>query len=340
MSIAPRVDIAGAGVFGLCIAVQLALAGARVRLFDPAALGDNASGVAAGMLAPVSEALTDPAAAPHLPLLMAAREVWPDFARTVGVSLDQQGAVLVGDQARLDALQARANAFDIKLEARTKAQLPALPTGWHSSVAGGIFTAQDWRIDASALTQLAKVAQDAGVGFVRESFNPGETDHHVLAGGLSAGLRRFAPELGLLSPVRGHILVCEGVAYHGPAVRGLGAYAAPSDVGLLIGATMEPGEATAEVSPAIADALAGQAVRTFPGLADLRWRAQAGVRAATPDGLPLVGPSAEGMLLAAGARRNGWLLGPLVGEMITAMIFGRDPGPWAESLAPDRFNAG
>jgi len=26
--------------------------------------------------------------------------------------------------------------------------------------------------------------------------------------------------------------------------------------------------------------------------------------------------------------------------MITAMIFGRDPGPWAESLAPDRFNAG
>jgi glycine oxidase len=52
-----------------------------VTVFDPAAPGDNASGVAAGMLAPVSEALFDPVSAPHLDLLRRARDLWPAFAR-------------------------------------------------------------------------------------------------------------------------------------------------------------------------------------------------------------------------------------------------------------------
>ena len=54
-----HIVVAGAGVFGASIAFALARQGARVTIVDPAPVGANASGVAAGMLAPVFEALFD-----------------------------------------------------------------------------------------------------------------------------------------------------------------------------------------------------------------------------------------------------------------------------------------
>ena len=63
-----------------------------------------------------------------------------------------------------------------------------------------------------------------------------------------------------------------------------------------------------------------------------------GVRAATSDGLPMVGASAApGVVLAVGARRNGWLLAPLVAQLVAACVTGRDPGPYAAALDPARF---
>ncbi|MBJ7413414.1 MAG: D-amino-acid oxidase, partial [Phenylobacterium sp.] len=64
----------------------------------------------------------------------------------------------------------------------------------------------------------------------------------------------------------------------------------------------------------------------------------AGVRAATPDGLPMGGPGrAPGVMLAVGPRRNGWLLAPLVAQTIAACVTGRDPGSFAARLDPARF---
>jgi len=69
--------------------------------------------------------------------------------------------------------------------------------------------------------------------------------------------------------------------------------------------------------------------------------AQTGVRAATPDGLPMVGRGRHhGVLLAVGARRNGWLLAPLVAKIITACVTEGDLGPYAARLDPGRFDAG
>ncbi|MEI9890902.1 MAG: FAD-dependent oxidoreductase [Caulobacteraceae bacterium] len=71
-----RVVVAGAGAIGSVCALILARRGAKVVLADPAAVGDNASGVAAGMLAPVSEVLFDATSQGHLPLLRAALDSW------------------------------------------------------------------------------------------------------------------------------------------------------------------------------------------------------------------------------------------------------------------------
>ena len=52
----------------------------------------------------------------------------------------------------------------------------------------------------------------------------------------------------------------------------------------------------------------------------------------------LVGFSrAPGVIVAAGARRNGWLLAPLVAHLVTALAAGAEPGRWAARLDPRRF---
>jgi glycine oxidase len=332
-----RVAVAGAGVFGLASALSLARAGAVVTVHDPGLDHSNASAVAAGMLAPLSEALTDPTAAPHLDLLMAAQDLWPDFAVAHGLELDRSGAVLVGDEARLSALSAAAAELGFALSTADGATPPALAgqgaRGW-----GGLRVPGDWRADAADLRRLMQAAQGLGVTLVSEPLRPGAYDLLVVATGASRDFLDAAPELAALTPIRGHILRYGALDYQGPVLRGPGAYAAPSRHGLLVGATMEVGEGREGVDLEVAAGLAVQAEAAFPGLIGQAWTAAAGVRAATPDGLPLVGASASpGVILACGARRNGWLLAPLVGAMVAALALGEAPGPWAARLNPRRF---
>src|SRR5438045_810824 len=115
-----RVVVAGAGAIGSVCALVLARHGAQVLLADPASMGDNASGVAAGMLAPACEALLDPQSSGHYPLLKDARTAWdralPDLAR----ALDRSGAVL---QAADGAdLLARAEVAGMAFEAIDEAE--------------------------------------------------------------------------------------------------------------------------------------------------------------------------------------------------------------------------
>ena len=65
------VIVAGAGVLGLSTALALADAGCAVTVCDPAAEAANASGVAAGMLAPAFETVLDADGPDDLPLLLA-----------------------------------------------------------------------------------------------------------------------------------------------------------------------------------------------------------------------------------------------------------------------------
>jgi glycine oxidase len=334
MSLPLRVAVAGAGVFGLASALALARAGAVVTLHDPDLGRTNASAVAAGMLAPVSEALTDPTAAPHIDLLLAAQDLWPGFAEAFGLRLDRAGAILLGDAARLVVLSATAKDLGLTLPL-TDAKPSPLGLG---APAAGLQVAGDWRVEAADLARLAHAAQTLGVSLSKDPPRAGAHDLLVVATGASQDFLDVAPELARLTPIKGHILRYPALAYEGPVLRGPGAYAAPGRDGLLVGATMEVGEGQGGVDPLVAAGLAARAETIFPGLVGQAWSAAAGVRAATPDGSPLVGPSVSPrVILACGARRNGWLLAPLVGEVVAAHALARDPGPWAARLDPRRF---
>ena len=72
------VVIVGAGVIGLACAWRAAQAGLRVRVLERDEPGSGASGVAAGMLAPVGEATWGEE--DLLEAALASHAMWPEFA--------------------------------------------------------------------------------------------------------------------------------------------------------------------------------------------------------------------------------------------------------------------
>ena len=342
---APRVAIVGAGVVGLACALRLADDGWAVTVHDEAA-PTSASRVAAGMLAPASEALLD-AAGPYA-LLRDARDLWTPLAATLDVRLAREGAlhlaapdVLAARAAALAALGGQAQV----LEGRALAEL--WPAGLAPPQGPALFTPEDWRLPAAATLDALRaqaVARGVAIRHVRlapEAATPAAlgADAVVLAAGWgAAGFAALAPEAAALHPIKGQRLGFAAPPFRGPVLRAAGVYLAPDEGGVIAGATMEPGLADLAPDAARADALRHAAVALAPGLARAAPDVGVGVRACTPDGRPLVGPSSTlGVFWAAGMRRNGWLLAPLVAEVLAAYLSRRDPGPHAPLLHPRRF---
>lgn len=325
--------VIGAGVLGLCAAAELRRRGRHVAVVDPG--GVNASAVAAGMIAPAMESAIDDLSPAVADLLRRARDLWPGFAEATGVRLygdlaEWRGGTVAELAARMTALgfQHDYDAAAARLTTREDAKvdppqaLAALAWGLAMIEARAQRAARDgegWRVETTA-------------GAVR-------ADHLVLATGADPTLAGLPLEvqalIDLVTPVRGQIgLVSEALVDH--VVRGPGAYVAPMGEGCVIGATMEPGErslvpdaARCEAMLAAAWAVLGQPPRPLT----IDWRA--GVRGTTPDGLPMAGKVAPGLYVALAPRRNGWLLGPLVGAGVAGAIEGR---PVLEpALSPARF---
>jgi glycine oxidase len=340
------VIVVGAGVFGLATGLALAEAGMKVRLVAATPSDLTASGVAAGMLAPAFEMALDPPATDALDLLLAGRDLWPDLARELGVSLDRTGAAAIGPEAWLDGLEARLATLGLEGRTAGRAEMEAISSGLGSRFPRALLTPEDWRIEPQAALQaMAGRLHDLGGTLEIGTFTLQDLEAAaspvVLATGVDRRLEGLVPELAGLSPIKGQILWRPGPSPPVGVIRTPGAYLLGSGGGFLAGATMEAGrsdlaadlEAQVELRGALADA--------FPPLATEGWVTRVGVRAASPDGLPLAGASVRpGVFLAVGARRNGWLLAPLVAEIVTAAVTGEDGGRWAPRLDPSRFAPG
>ena len=341
MSRGPKITVAGAGALGLTTALALADAGAEVTVFDPGAPTGGASGVAAGMLAPAFEAVLDAYARPHFDVLTAARDLWPALEARAGLSIDRSGAVAVGDADFLSGVNLSLLGLGLHPTELERRALDGLAPGLNSTLGRGLLVREDWRIEAqAALVGLRKAAESAGVQFHKAQatgFEGGEW--LVIATGASRDLAVVAPELDLLAPIKGHILRTTDQVYEGVVVRGPGAYVTGAPAGATVGATMQAGADDLAVEAAEVARLQAAGARLFPALATATFTAQTGVRAATPDGLPLVGRGRHhGVLLATGARRNGWLLAPLVARLIVACVTEGEAGPYADRLSPGRFS--
>ncbi len=321
-------------MLGLCTAATLAARALTVTVIDPG--GPNASSVAAGMIAPAFESLADGDDPERARLFRAARDAWPDFAARHGLPLYREGATWTGPD--VPGVAARLTALGFASESRSD----------------GTFTPEDWRTDPQAV--LSTLSTVTGVTSVRGEvqviapvadgwrvrMQGGETleaAHLVIAAGAGVSALNLPTSVsaltGVVGPIRGQIgFIARSLSDN--TVRGPHGYVAPAAGGSVIGATMEPGrtdlDPDQEGGRALVQANAGAAASG----AEVAWRV--GIRGATPDGLPLVGSAGlPGLWLALAPRRNGWLLGPLVGGIIADAVQGHAPGPSAAAFNPDRF---
>lgn len=320
-----RATVAGAGVFGLAIALTLVRRGASVTVVDPALGSTNASAIAAGMLAPALESALDASMAGRFDLLRSARDLWPTFIGDLpGLVLHREGAELRDSPASLESIAETLAEAGAHLERRE----------------GAVFTAEDWRIEPStALALMRAHLQAMGARLVAEAVEAQPaTDVTILACGYQA--TDLAPELIALHPIRGQLLRFEGGPGAGPILRGPLGYLTPSRFGAVVGATMDEHVTDLIPDPGSTDRLLAAAETLCGDLKGRAYRAVVGIRASTQDGLPLVGPSRlPRTWIAAGARRNGWLLAPMVAKVVADGLAGGERTEAAALFASDRFRS-
>jgi len=364
------VVVVGGGVVGCAVAYALAREGLGVTLLERDALASQASGAAAGMLAPLAEAESD---GPFLALGLRSLALFPDLVAELagrGAATDPEYVrcgvlrVATSDAEALD-LRARVRAFAGRglewLDARaTRAEAPLLA----DRVRGAVWSPHEAHVRSAALVHaLAEGAQRlgarvetgvaatgllrrgeraVGVRTAREDLAAG---HVVLcAGAFTPACWAWldAPPPLPIEPVRGQILAL--LPRGEPLQRivwGEGAYLVPKRDGtVVVGATEERVGYDVRVTAEGVHALLSAALRLAPGLGAAELRASwAGLRPVTPDRLPAVGPvpAAEGLWVAAGHGRNGVLLAPLTGRIVADGILGRGALEEAGRLHPGRF---
>src|SRR5580692_10892710 len=169
-----RVQVVGGGVIGLACAWQLSRQGHEVTLVAPAPGREGASWVAAGMIAPVTEAQFGESALTAL-LLEGARR-WPAFADALEseagrpIGYDTTGTVTVAldasDRASLDDLLAYQHSLGLHAERRSASECRRLVPALSPSLRGGIDVPGDHRVDNRALlAALVTACAASGVAF-------------------------------------------------------------------------------------------------------------------------------------------------------------------------------
>ena len=371
--------IAGGGVIGTAIAWRAAAAGLDVVLVDPDR-GDAASLVAAGMLAPVSEALFGEGALLRVNLLAVRRfgSFAAELEEAAGhqVGLRREGTLAVAydpdDHAALMRLTAFRRSAGLAAEELDSRACRALEPFLAPDVHGGVRFGGDWSVDnrryAAALGEAARAAKvrvvrdrvtdalvrDGRARGVRlaDGGDIGSAWVVIAAGCWSSAVGGLPHALrGAVRPVKGQLLRLRHPASMPPVithtiratVRGTDIYLVPRAGGeLIVGATQEERGPDQTVTAGAVHDLLHDAMSVLPVTSELILAETcAGLRPGTPDNGPVVGGCGpDGLLLASGHYRNGILMSPVTADAVVAMLTGGSPAPEWEPFTPQRFAAG
>jgi glycine oxidase len=363
------VVVIGGGIVGLSCALELARGGAKVTLLEYGKTGMQATNAAAGMLSPLIEA---EGPGPMLDFgLQALREYPPLIAELeeaagfdveyrphgiLKVAFDDAGADHQRD--RLAWQQRTGLALDWLDGAGCRELEPKLSP----RVAGGVFSHAEGGVSSQLLAlaiERAAIARGAAIhngapviGFdraagrvtaVRTPAASFACDTVLLAAGARSGQIAKRLRVALpVRPVRGQMIALGGMhAPIGHIVWGPGGYLVPRANGLIFaGATVEEAGFRRRTTQVGVRSMVTMAHRLVPQLCAATVHfAWAGLRPGTPDDLPMIGPLRDhpNAIAATGHYRNGILLGPLTGRLVTGGILRGDWSGVAPAFDPDRF---
>jgi glycine oxidase len=369
------VAVVGAGVIGLAVAWRAAQRGLNVIVLERGAEpARETSSVAAGMLAPISEALATEVALMRLGL--ASVSAYPDFIEELhdATGMDtgylRCGTLLAardGDEAEaLGRELALRERFGLAVHRLRASEARRMEPALAPTLRLALDVPDDHAIDPRKLTAaLARAVTNAGgelrtgTGVAEVPIERGrvtgvrlaETDervtaeHVVIAAGVWSNAIEGVPEPARvpIHPVKGQILRLHDPSGPGlltRVVRFTGGYLVPRGDGrYVLGATMEERGFDTTVTAGAMFELLRDAFELVPSVTELVIdELSAGLRPATPDNAPAIGPGATpGLHWASGHFRHGILLTPITAQIVVDGITGEAPGQLATAFAPTRF---
>lgn len=350
--------IVGGGICGLGIGWRLAQAGQEVCVIDRAEANKEATWAAAGMLAPQVEAEHGEEALLPLVLESRAlwSDFAGELQTATGIDVDHrtEGTMVIGlDRDDHEYLEHR-YAYFLEMglgvewlsgyEARQRE--PYLARG----VTGAIYSPLDHQVDNRKVGDALKAAYVTAGGILREHCEVEELlTHGRHVTGVRVGDEEIAADAVVLAagawsrnipglpdiarppvrPLKGQMVAVQMPA-EAPLINHVvwgpgnsivpSIYLAPKGDGrLVIGATVEEMGFDTQMTAGGLFELLRSAWETLPGIYDLpvveSW---AGLRPASRDDAPILGPTAvDGLIMATGHHRNGILLAPITAQAVS-----------------------
>lgn len=338
------IAVIGAGVAGLASALALADAGLDVLVLSDARAGEASP--AAGGILDAGHGFTS---GETRELMRAARDRWPAFAAVLGartgvpVPLNRDGVLELAPSIH-DAERMRRLATEDVVWLDT-AQLTMLEPQLTNAL-GALHFRYDGAVNPLVLLKALKhaVANHVHLRVLQQTvtaIEPGRPDSAVrvtladntkisamrvvVAAGAWSGSLAGVPMHLPIAPVRGQLMSVASKALRHVVMLGDG-YAIPRGDGrTILGGTEEHTGFDASHSAEGIERIRSLASAILPALGAARMLSTwAGLRPMTRDGLPIIGPDPEhpSVIYACGHGRNGLLLAPLTGALVSAAVTG------------------
>ena len=356
----------GAGIVGCAVAHELARRGARVRIIDMRGTGRGATQASAGILAPYIEGHLDAL----LRLGVCSLSLYDRFIARASadarrtIEYERSGTLQVAqndpESAELDVAAGRLAAAGVAHTLMDGSEARRAEPSLSPRIRAALLVPQHGYVRASELTSaLADAAANqgaitttamvhrvdtrAGAAVVETSEGRIEGDAVILAAGSWTGtLVQLPVSTPVVRPVRGQLLHLHfSQRPLSRVVWGTGCYLVPwHDGSMLVGATVE--EAGFDESSTVAGVthLLERSAELLTVTPEARFDAvRVGLRPATPDELPLIGPSSRmpSVYYATGHYRNGVLLSAITAKLVADLVIDGRRGPELELVRPDRF---
>ena len=369
------VVVIGGGVIGCAIAFRLAQARLKVVVLDRGEPGGEASGAAAGMIAPQGEMVSFDT---FFELCAASRDLYAGFVdeiedlsgEAVGYRPDGILMVAADDQhsQELEEIYRCQTGRGLALERLTAESIHERVCGLSPDIRWGLFVPGDHWVDNERLTPaLAKAAARVGVTFLTrtaatqldvassrvrgvrtrsDSAAAGPTisgDHFILAAGCWSP--DLAQPLGIslpMQPCRGQMLEFEADAELPLVVRAGHHYLVPrAPQRIVAGTTAEYAGFEKQVTGEGLRSILEGVSRFAPLIRGLRFRrAWAGLRPDTLDHHPILGyGELENLILATGHFRNGILLAPVTAALVSELLLTGAASRPIDAYRPGRFRS-